>query len=145
MRNVWVVMLDKTEQQVKCAQRSLVLVNQKKRLISTNMTRLDDLVAEYIKGLGRALAVADRLVVTQYYNNFITEIQQARKGLERDMAMIDVDFETARASLREAEQAHMKSKKLVERQALRHLVATTKLEAREQDIASALHFNFRNS
>ena len=85
-----------------------------------------------------------RLSVTQNYQQFIAEIQQAQKSVERDLMMIEVDLQVARLSVRDAEQAHMKSKKLLERQEARSLNLAMQREAKELDLHSSMRFNLQN-
>jgi flagellar export protein FliJ len=143
MKDVWTVMFDKTERHVKQAQKMLIAMNARKQTAESSLSRLDGLVKDYLKDMARAQEESSRLAVTQSYQEFIGEIQHAQKGVERDMLMIDVDLQVARLSLREAEQAHMKSKKLMERQQIRSLNATTQREAKEQDINATLRFNMQ--
>jgi flagellar biosynthesis chaperone FliJ len=143
MKDVWTVMFDKTERHAKQAQKMLIAMNARKQAAESSLSRLDALVKDYLKDMARAQEGSSRLAVTQYYQEFIGEIQYAQKGVERDMLMIDVDLQVARLSLREAEQAHMKSKKLMERQQIRSLNATTQREAKEQDLNATLRFNMQ--
>ena len=109
-----------------------------------SLARLDALVQDYLKDMARAQEASSRLAVTQYYQEFIAEIQQAQKGVERDMLMIDVDLQVARLSVRDAEQAHMKSKKLLERQQIRSLNVAAQRDSREQDLNATLRFNMQH-
>ena len=144
MRHVWTVMLDKTERQVKEAQKMLIAMNAKKQEAEASLVRLDALVQDYLEDMARAQEKTSRLAVTQNYQEFIAEIQQAQKSVERDIPMIDVDLQLARLSLRNAEQVHMKSKKLLERQQNRSMIAAAQREAKEQDLNATVRFNLQN-
>ena len=110
MKDVWTVMLDKTERQVKQAQKVLITMNGRKHEADETLVRLEKLVQEYLENMALAQKETSRLSVTQNYQQFIAEIQQAQKSVERDLMMIEVDLQVARLSVRDAEQAHMKSK-----------------------------------
>jgi hypothetical protein len=144
MKDVWTVMFDKTECHVKQAQKMLIAMNARKQAAELSLARLDALVQDYLKDMARAQEASSRLAVTQYYQEFIAEIQQAQKGVERDMLMIDVDLQVARLSVRDAEQAHMKSKKLLERQQIRSLNVAAQRDSREQDLNATLRFNMQH-
>ncbi|MEJ6684989.1 MAG: hypothetical protein QNL96_13575 [SAR86 cluster bacterium] len=144
MKDVWTVMFDKTERHVKQAQKMLIAMNARKQAAELSLARLDALVQDYLKDMARAQEASSRLAVTQYYQEFIAEIQQAQKGVERDMLMIDVDLQVARLSVRDAEQAHMKSKKLLERQQIRSFNVAAQRDSREQDLNATLRFNMQH-
>ena len=130
MKDVWTVMLDKTERQVKQAQKVLITMNGRKHEADETLVRLEKLVQEYLENMALAQKETSRLSVTQNYQQFIAEIQQAQKSVERDLMMIEVDLQVARLSVRDAEQAHMKSKKLLERQEARSLNLAMQREAK---------------
>ena len=144
MKDVWTVMLDKTERQVKQAQKVLITMNGKKHEADETLVRLEKLVQEYLENMALAQKETSRLSVTQNYQQFIAEIQQAQKSVERDLMMIEVDLQVARLSVRDAEQAHMKSKKLLERQEARSLNLAMQREAKELDLHSSMRFNLQN-
>jgi len=144
MEDVWTVMFDKTERHVKQAQKVLIAMNARKQAAELSLARLDALAQDYLQEMARAQEASSRLAVTQYYQVFIAEIQQAQKGVERDMLMIDVDLQVARLSVRDAEQAHMKSKKLLERQQIRNLNVAAQRDSREQDLNATLRFNMQH-
>ena len=144
MKDVWTVMLDKTERQVKQAQKVLITINGRKHEADETLVRLEKLVQEYLENMALAQKETSRLSVTQNYQQFIAEIQQAQKSVERDLMMIEVDLQVARLSVRDAEQAHMKSKKLLERQEARSLNLAMQREAKELDLHSSMRFNLQN-
>lgn len=144
MKDVWTVMLDKTERQVKQAQKVLITMNGRKQEADETLLRLEKLVQEYLENMALAQKETSRLSVTQNYQQFIAEIQQAQKSVERDLMMIEVDLQVARLSVRDAEQAHMKSKKLLERQEARSLNLAMQREAKELDLHSSMRFNLQN-
>jgi flagellar export protein FliJ len=144
MKDVWTVMLDKTERQVKQAQKVLITMNGRKHEADETLVRLEKLVQEYLENMALAQKETSRLSVTQNYQQFIAEIQQAQKSVERDLMMIEVDLQVARLSVRDAEQAHMKSKKLLERQEARSLNLAMQREAKELDLHSSMRFNLQN-
>ena len=144
MKDVWTVMLDKTERQVKQAQKVLITMNWRKHEADETLVRLEKLVQEYLENMALAQKETSRLSVTQNYQQFIAEIQQAQKSVERDLMMIEVDLQVARLSVRDAEQAHMKSKKLLERQEARSLNLAMQREAKELDLHSSMRFNLQN-
>ncbi|MDP4599389.1 MAG: hypothetical protein NWR61_09175 [Pseudomonadales bacterium] len=143
MKDVWTVMFDKTERHVQQAQKMLIDMNARKQAAEASLLRLNGLIQEYLQDMARAQEESSRLAVTQYYQQFIGEIQQAQQGVERDMLMIDVDLQVARLSLRDAERAHMKSKKLLERQQVRSLQAAEQRDARELDVNATARFNLQ--
>jgi flagellar export protein FliJ len=144
MKDVWTVMLDKTERQVKQAQKVLITMNGRKHEADETLVRLEKLVQEYLENMALAQKETSRLSVTQNYQQFIAEIQQAQKSVERDLMMIEVDLQVARLSVRDAEQAHMKSKKLLERQEARSLNLAMQREAKELDLHSSMRFHLQN-
>ena len=144
MKDVWTVMLDKTERQVKQAQKVLITMNGRKHEADETLVRLEKLVQEYLENMALAQKETSRLSVTQNYQQFIAEIQQAQKSVERDLMMIEVDLQVARLSVRDAEQAHMKSKKLLERQEARSLNLAMQREAKELDLHSSMRLNLQN-
>ena len=144
MKDVWTVMLDKTERQVKQAQKVLITMNGRKHEADETLVRLEKLVQEYLENMALAQKETSRLSVTQNYQQFIAEIQQAQKSVERYLMMIEVDLQVARLSVRDAEQAHMKSKKLLERQEARSLNLAMQREAKELDLHSSMRFNLQN-
>ena len=144
MKDVWTVMLDKTERQVKQAQKVLITMNGRKHEADETLVRLEKLVQEYLENMALAQKETSRLSVTHNYQQFIAEIQQAQKSVERDLMMIEVDLQVARLSVRDAEQAHMKSKKLLERQEARSLNLAMQREAKELDLHSSMRFNLQN-
>jgi len=144
MKDVWTVMLDKTERQVKQAHKVLITMNGRKHEADETLVRLEKLVQEYLENMALAQKETSRLSVTQNYQQFIAEIQQAQKSVERDLMMIEVDLQVARLSVRDAEQAHMKSKKLLERQEARSLNLAMQREAKELDLHSSMRFNLQN-
>jgi len=122
----------------------LITMNGKKHEADETLVRLEKLVQEYLENMALAQKETSRLSVTQNYQQFIAEIQQAQKSVERDLMMIEVDLQVARLSVRDAEQAHMKSKKLLERQEARSLNLAMQREAKELDLHSSMRFNLQN-
>jgi flagellar export protein FliJ len=146
MAQVWRVLSEKFAQEVKKTQVTVATFVAKKKTIEDQMEKLDQLISEYSEELfsSKKKGLTD-VGASNLRRQFITEVQQARDGLNRENSMLEIDLREAREDLREKRLEEMKVKKMLERDAERTKQSNNLQERKEFESTALNQFNLRNA
>ena len=145
MTQAWRILSEKRAQEVTKAQVIVANCVAKKRTIEEQMEKLDELISEYSKELFRAKKDGSADIgASNLRRQFITEVQQARDGLNHENSMLEIDLRVAREALQEKRLEEMKAKKMLERDQERTEKNNNLQERKDFETTALNQFNLRN-
>ena len=114
MTETWRILVDKCAQEVSKAQVAVSNHVARQKTIKLQMEKLDQLITEYNAELfGPKDSDLTDLGASNLRRQFITEIQLARDGLNRENVMVEIDLRAARDQLNEKRLEELKAKKML--------------------------------
>mgnify|MGYP001235815468 FL=1 len=146
MTQAWRILSEKCAREVTKAQVIVATCVEKKKTIESQMEKLDQLINEYSKELFGSKK--DGLIdvgANTLRRQFISEVRQARDGLNRENSMLEIDLRAAREVLQERRLEEMKAKKMLERDKERTEKNNNLQERKEFESTALNQFNLRNA
>ncbi len=146
MTAAWRILVEKCAQEVSKAQVAVSNQAAKQKTIAAQMEKLDQLITEYNAELFSSKESGSTDIgASNLRRQFITEIQLARDGLNRENLMVEIDLRAARDNLNEQRLEELKARKMLERDGERRKKHRDLLERKELESAALCQYNLKKA